>query len=62
MNTPAPQPATWFFLLIGMLAVASYFPGLAGDYMFDDRANLLENHRLDIESLDLEALRGASLS
>ncbi len=50
------------FLLIGLLAVISYYPGLSGDYVFDDAPNLLENGRLDLESLNVESLQGAALS
>lgn len=53
-----------FLALLVLLALTTiiYFPGLSGDYMFDDRPNLLQNDRLDIESLDLESLASASLS
>ena len=40
--------SSWVMLLAGLLTVAVYFPGLAGDYVFDDMANLLDNKRLDI--------------
>jgi len=63
MNNPAAGPAAiWLFLVTGLFAVASYYPGLAGDYMFDDRENLLDNPRLAIDSLDMESLRGAAFS
>jgi hypothetical protein len=45
-----------------LLTVVVYFPGLGGDYMFDDMTNLLENPRLKLESLDLESIQGAALS
>jgi tetratricopeptide (TPR) repeat protein len=54
--------ATWAFLLVAALTVAVYFPGLAGDYIFDDIPNLLDNKRLQIDSLDMESLRGAAFS
>jgi len=56
------KTALWLFLLISILTVFAYVPGLTGDYMFDDMPNLLENRRLDIESLDIESLHGATLS
>jgi tetratricopeptide (TPR) repeat protein len=51
-------------LLLGLcaLTVFIYWPGLSGDYMFDDRANLLRNHRLNITSFDIESLQSAALS
>ena len=54
--------AVWLFVLIEALTAAIYLPGLAGDYMFDDRPNLLTNKRLHIHSLDMESLQGAALS
>jgi len=39
-----------------------YFPGLYGDYVFDDMPNLLDNKRLDMEVLDYDSLKSATLS
>ena len=53
MNHPAYRDSTyWFFLLLILLTVVAYYPGLAGDYLFDDTVNLLQNKALDIETLD----------
>ena len=52
----------WTFFLISLLAVAVYFPGLSGDYMFDDTSNLLSNRQLNIKSLDIESLESAAFS
>ena len=52
----------WLFLLVGVLTAAIYLPGLAGDYVFDDAPNLLNNQRLHIDSLDMKSLQGAALS
>lgn len=52
----------WLLLPALLLTVIVYFPGLGGDYMFDDMSNLLENPRLELQSLELESLRGAALS
>ena len=52
----------WLFLLVCVLTAAIYLPGLAGDYVFDDMPNLLNNKRLQIDSLDMESLQGAALS
>jgi hypothetical protein len=47
---------------VAVITVSVYFPGLAGDYVFDDTPNLLDNKRLQIDSLDLESLEGAAFS
>ncbi|MFQ5643887.1 MAG: tetratricopeptide repeat protein [Thiogranum sp.] len=44
------------------LAFLAYFPGLAGDYVFDDFPNLLLNQALHLQTLDIDSLLGASLS
>ncbi|MGB5541660.1 MAG: tetratricopeptide repeat protein [Gammaproteobacteria bacterium] len=56
------NPASWMAALFCLLTIAVYWPGLAGDYMFDDRPNLLENRRLDMASLDMDSLTGAAWS
>lgn len=61
MQTARSKPAL-FFLILCILTVGVYYPGLSGDYMFDDMQNLLLNTRLDFETLDLESLQSASLS
>jgi tetratricopeptide (TPR) repeat protein len=45
-----------------MITAMVYLPGLAGDYVFDDLPNLLNNKRLQIDSLNLESLQAASFS
>ena len=52
----------WVFILLGLLTVTVYHPGLSGDYMFDDRANLLQNRLLELETLDLDSLQNAAFS
>jgi len=52
----------WAFILVSLLTVAVYYPGLSGDYMFDDRANLLQNRQLELGTLDLESLQIAAFS
>jgi len=54
--------SSWILLLAGLLTVLVYFPGLYGDYVFDDMPNLLDNKRLDMEVLDYDSLRSATLS
>jgi len=61
-NTRSLSAPVWLFLLVCALTAAIYLPGLAGDYVFDDMPNLLNNKRLQIDSLDLESLQGAALS
>jgi hypothetical protein len=53
---------TLAFLLCCLLAAAVYFPGLAGDYLFDDTSNLLDNKALEIQSLDADTLHKAAFS
>jgi len=52
----------WLFLLVCLVTVVIYAPGLWGDYMFDDMTNILNNKRLTIESLDPESVYAASMS
>jgi hypothetical protein len=62
INTCSPRAANWLFLFISLLTVIVYHPGLAGDYMFDDSSNLLENKQLNIESMDMGSLESAAFS
>jgi tetratricopeptide (TPR) repeat protein len=57
-----PSRTGWLFLLTVLLTVFVYYPGLSGDYMFDDMHNLLDNQRLDIDSLDMDSLQSAAFS
>ena len=45
-----------------LVAIAAYVPGLSGDYMFDDMPNLLDNPRLQVDSLDFDTLYSAAYS
>ena len=49
-------------MLVCALTAAIYLPGLSGDYIFDDLPNLLNNKRLQLDTLDMESLQGAALS
>ena len=62
LKSLARYRSAWILLLAGLLTVTVYFPGLSGDYVFDDMANLLDNKRLNIESLDYDSLKSAALS
>jgi hypothetical protein len=44
------------------LAVLAYWPGLPGDFEFDDLATILHNSAIAVERLDYASLRDASLS
>ncbi len=57
-----PSRTVWFLILSVLLTVFVYYPGLSGDYMFDDMHNLLDNQRLDIETLDIDSLQSAAYS
>ncbi len=61
-NFRSCRAANWLFLLVSLLTVIVYYPGLAGDYMFDDGSNLLENKQLNIDSLNMESLESAAFS
>lgn len=45
-----------FLLLFSFLI---YFPGLHGDYVFDDIANIIDNKKIAISALDYENLKSA---
>ena len=63
MDHPAYRDSTyWFFLLLILLTVVAYYPGLSGDYLFDDTSNLLQNKALDIETLNMDSLQSAAYS
>lgn len=44
------------------LTAAVYWPGLSGDYVFDDLPNILDNKRVQLDELSLESLRAAAFS
>jgi len=63
MNHPESRDLScWFFLLLVLLTIVAYYPGLSGDYMFDDTSNLLKNEALDIETLNMDSLQSAAYS
>jgi len=49
-------------LLAVALTVAVYFPGLSGDFIFDDGPNITENTRLQTTELTLDGIRQAAFS
>ena len=61
-SQPTAVRPTIYFLLACLLAIAVYFPGLSGDYVFDDMQNLLSNTRLPMKELTLDNLQAASFS
>lgn len=42
--------------------VLVYFPGLSGEFVFDDQYNLMLGHQLQVQELDLNSLRAAAFS
>lgn len=44
-------------LLVLVFTVLLYWPGLFGDYVFDDPANILDKQQIAIRSLDLNSLK-----
>ena len=58
------RPFRTLVILAGLclLTVMVYMPGLPGDFMFDDMPNLVQNHRLQVDSLDMNSLLSASYS
>ncbi|MCT8089465.1 hypothetical protein H0920_08205 [Acinetobacter sp. C_4_1] len=48
-----------FLILILVITFFIYYPGLMGDYVFDDSANILENKKLEITTLDWNSLKSA---
>jgi len=51
-----------FLMLVLMLTVWAYYPGLSGGFIFDDYTNIYKNHLLKIEHFSFEDLWQASLS
>lgn len=48
------------FIMLAVVLV--YYPGLFGDYLFDDLSNIVDNEKLAIKSLQLDALKAAAFS
>lgn len=48
-----------FVSLFLIITFAIYFPGLSGDYVFDDPANILDNKKIAIDSLEYSDLKAA---
>lgn len=51
-----------YLAIVLALCVLVYWPGLQGDYVFDDVSNILDNQQVAITSLDLGSLRAAFYS
>lgn len=49
----------FFLIVILLFTIFIYIPGLSGDYVFDDSANILENQKLILEHLTLDQLSRA---
>jgi tetratricopeptide (TPR) repeat protein len=44
------------------LTMAAYYPGLSGGFMFDDLTNIVDNKRLQIDSVNVDTIRQAAFS
>jgi len=53
------KKTNFYLIAILLLTVCIYAPGLNGDYVFDDSANILENQKLALENLTFEQLSRA---
>lgn len=68
MDNSAPNPRiTRSFLPLGLLlaaafCIAVYFPGLGGDFVFDDTPNIVVNTHLQVDTLTADGLRQAVFS
>ena len=59
LNNPAK---IFLFSAALSLTVFAYFPGLSGDYIFDDFPNIVHNKDIQIDALNPDALKGAAFS
>ncbi len=48
------------WLVLGALILATYEPGLRGDYVFDDLSNIVNNSHLHLKSLEWSDIRSAA--
>ncbi|WP_147394212.1 tetratricopeptide repeat protein [Acinetobacter tianfuensis] len=56
--TKKTKPLYVLFLIL-IITFLAYSPGLSGDYVFDDIANIVENSKIAITSLDYMSLKAA---
>lgn len=59
MNTPFFRKAG-AALLLAMLTLVTFYPGLSGSFLFDDFPNIVSNARIQVDSLDLNELGKAA--
>jgi tetratricopeptide (TPR) repeat protein len=59
LSSPLPSLGLLCFIVI---TVFVYLPGLKGDYVFDDFANVLTNDRLNVDSVGFSEIKEAALS
>ncbi len=63
MNRPVINPFTSAGLVLALLlCVAAYYPGLHGNFTLDDFPNIVQNQRLQVDTISVESLRQAALS
>lgn len=58
--TKRPAPLWLWAALLLALTTAAYFPGLGGDFLFDDYPNIITNERIHADEIDLESMRRAA--
>lgn len=53
-----------FWLLLGFVSITTvvYWPGLSSGWLFDDYPNIVENHGVQLKSIDISSLTRAALS
>ena len=50
------------FILAGLIVCICYWPGLSGDYIFDDQHTVVDNEKIKLEELSVLTLRQAAYS
>ena len=63
MKLPLFSISRWFLpLMLALVTILIYLPGLKGDFEFDDAANILDNTALKVEVLSRDSILKAALS
>lgn len=55
---PLRRALPWY-IVVCLVAIAIYYPGLKGPFLFDDYGNIVDNHAVQITSLSGSALAGS---
>lgn len=56
------QMGLWLMLAAYVLTIAVYWPGLSGNFLFDDYPNIVDNHGVQPTDASVSSLVGAALS